>query len=207
MPLNSAMAMLGPAASAKRNRRRHARVQVRVLGRYMLSDRTEYPCQTVNMSPGGIALFAPVKGDVGERVVLYLDEIGRLEGQIVRMLPEGFAVRLNLPAAKREKLADQLTWLANQKDLGMAEDRRHERIEPINNMSAMTTPDGLTIAVKIVDVSISGAMIESEIVPEKGAIVTIGSTRGRVLREKGAGFALEFVRLMPADSFDEHIIL
>lgn len=207
MPLNSAMAMLGPAAAAKRNRRRHARVQVRVLGRYMLSDRTEYPCQTVNMSPGGIALFAPVKGDVGERVVLYLDEIGRLEGQIVRLLPEGFAVRLNLPAAKREKLADQLTWLANQKDLGLAEDRRHERLEPINNMTTMTTPDGLTIAVKIVDVSISGAMIESEIVPEKGAIVTIGSTRGRVLREKGAGFAMEFVRLLPAESFDEHIVL
>ena len=207
MPFNSAMAMLGPAASAKRNRRRHARVQVRVLGRYMLSDRTEYPCQTLNMSPGGIALFAPVKGDVGERVVLYLDEIGRLEGQIVRLLPEGFAVRLNLPAAKREKLADQLTWLANQKELGLAEDRRHERIEPINNMSTMTTPEGLTIAVKIIDVSISGAMIESEIVPEKGAIVTIGSTRGRVLREKGAGFAMEFVRLLPAESFDEHIIL
>jgi hypothetical protein len=201
------MAMLGPAASAKRNRRRHARVQVKVLGRYMLSDRTEYPCQTLNMSPGGIALFAPVKGDVGERVVLYLDEIGRLEGQIVRMLPEGFAVRLNLPAAKREKLADQLTWLANQKDLGLPEDRRHERLEPINKVTTMTTADGLTIAVKVVDVSISGAMIESEIIPEKGAIVTIGSTRGRVLREKGAGFAMEFVRLLPAESFDEHIIL
>lgn len=31
--------------------RRHQRVKVSLLGRYMLSDRREYPCQTVDMSP------------------------------------------------------------------------------------------------------------------------------------------------------------
>jgi hypothetical protein len=201
------MALLGPAAAAKRNRRRHARVQVRLLGRYMLEDRTEYPCQTINMSPGGIALFAPVRGGVGERVVLYLDEIGRLEGQIVRLITEGFAVRLNLPAAKREKLADQLTWLANHKELGLAEDRRHERIVPVNNVAMLTLPDGFRIEVEIVDVSLSGAMVKSEIVPEPGTVVTVGSTKGRVLRPKGEGFAMEFVRLLPAETFDETIVL
>ncbi len=33
--------------------RRHQRVRTELLGRYMLSDRREYPCQTVDMSPGG----------------------------------------------------------------------------------------------------------------------------------------------------------
>ena len=33
-------------------RRRHQRVKVNLLGRYMLADRREYPCQVVDMSPG-----------------------------------------------------------------------------------------------------------------------------------------------------------
>ena len=33
--------------------RRHQRVKVALLGRYMLSDRQEYPCQTIDVSPGG----------------------------------------------------------------------------------------------------------------------------------------------------------
>ncbi|RZK89277.1 MAG: PilZ domain-containing protein, partial [Methylobacterium sp.] len=42
--------------------RRHQRVPVSLLGRYMLSDRREYPCQTVDMSPGGVRLTCAVVG-------------------------------------------------------------------------------------------------------------------------------------------------
>jgi hypothetical protein len=37
-------------------RRRHQRVKVMLTGRFMREDRQEFPCQTVNMSPGGVAL-------------------------------------------------------------------------------------------------------------------------------------------------------
>ena len=46
-------------------RRRHQRVRVNLLGRYMLADRREFPCQVINMSPGGMALIAPISGEVG----------------------------------------------------------------------------------------------------------------------------------------------
>ena len=36
-------------------RRRFQRVRVNLLGRYMLADRREFPCQVANMSPGGMA--------------------------------------------------------------------------------------------------------------------------------------------------------
>jgi len=65
-------------------RRRHQRVRVNLLGRYMLADRREFPCQVVNMSPGGMALIAPVSGNVGDRVIAYVDHLGRLEGHIAR---------------------------------------------------------------------------------------------------------------------------
>jgi hypothetical protein len=52
-------------------RRRFQRVRVNLLGRYMLADRREYACQVVNMSPGGMALIAPVRGETSERVIAY----------------------------------------------------------------------------------------------------------------------------------------
>ncbi|HWX58870.1 PilZ domain-containing protein, partial [Bradyrhizobium sp.] len=45
-------------------RRRFQRVKVHLLGRYMLPDRREFPCQIINMSPGGLALLAPGIGNV-----------------------------------------------------------------------------------------------------------------------------------------------
>src|SRR5438309_3613984 len=92
-------------------RRRHQRVKVNLLGRYMLADRREFPCQVTDMSPGGMALIAPVSGKPGERVVAYVDHIGRLEGTIVRVYPNGFATTITATSRKRDKLAAQLTWL------------------------------------------------------------------------------------------------
>jgi hypothetical protein len=61
-------------------RRRFQRVRVDLLGRYMLPDRREFPCQVVNMSPGGMALIAPVVGQPGGRVIAYVDHLGRRKG-------------------------------------------------------------------------------------------------------------------------------
>ncbi len=120
-----------PKISAKpMERRRHARVKLALLGRYMLEDRREFPCQTNDVSVGGLSLTAPVRGVLGERVVAYFDALGRVEGTIIRHIDFGFVMTANMPASKREKLVNQLTWLANRKTLGLPEDRRHERIVP-----------------------------------------------------------------------------
>ncbi|MEY9442243.1 hypothetical protein ABIF14_009393 [Bradyrhizobium elkanii] len=95
-------------------RRRFQRVKVHLLGRYMLPDRREFPCQIINMSPGGLALLAPGIGNVGDRVIAYLDHIGRVEGRITRIIDNGFAMTIGATARKRDKLAAQLTWLANR---------------------------------------------------------------------------------------------
>ncbi len=111
-------------------RRRFQRVRVNLLGRYMLADRREYPCQVANMSPGGMAIIAPVSGQAGERVIAYIDHVGRLEGTITRLYQNGFAMTVAATARKRDKLAAQLTWLANRHILGLPEDRRHGRVVP-----------------------------------------------------------------------------
>ena len=123
---------------AAEERRRFQRVKVHLLGRYMLPDRREFPCQIINMSPGGLALLAPGIGNVGDRVIAYLDHIGRVEGRITRIIDNGFAMTVSATARKRDKLAAQLTWLANRDILNLPEDRRHDRIVPRNPIAVLT---------------------------------------------------------------------
>jgi PilZ domain len=186
-------------------RRRFQRVRVNLLGRYMLADRREYPCQVQDMSPGGMALVAPVAGKAGERVVAYVDHLGRLEGTIVRVYPTGFAMTIAATSRKRDKLAAQLTWLANRHILGLPEDRRHERIVPRNPRATMVTPDGTTVLVRIVDMSLSGAAVASDVKPPVGSVIWLGKTQARIVRVGDEGFAVEFTRLQHPDFLEENV--
>jgi hypothetical protein len=186
-------------------KRRFQRVRVNLLGRYMLADRREFPCQVVNMSPGGMALIAPVAGTPGERVIAYVDHLGRLEGHIARTFQNGFAMTIGATARKRDKLAAQLTWLANRHILGLPEDRRHGRIVPRNPSGRLIMPNGLNIGCRIIDVSESGAAVATDQRPAIGALVTLGKVQGRVVRHLEDGFAIEFTRLQHPDFLEEYV--
>jgi hypothetical protein len=188
-------------------RRRHQRVKVNLLGRYMLADRREFPCQVVNMSPGGIAMVAPVSGNPGERVIAYVDHLGRLEGKIARLLDTGFAMTVEATLRKRDKLAAQLTWLANRNILNLPEDRRHGRFIPRKAMARLILPNGNNVNCRIIDLSESGAAvaISPELRPVVGAMVTIGKATGRVVRHIEDGFAVEFTRLQHPDFIEENV--
>jgi hypothetical protein len=174
----------------KIERRRFQRVSVLLLGRYMLESQEEYPCQTVEMSPGDMRLVAPVKAKIGENVVVYLDEIGRFAGVATRQDETGFSMTMRISAAKRDKLADQLTWFANRHRLGVADDRRHERIiVPMMQRAIVRLPNGAEHLVKILDVSVSGVGVETDVRPPFGSEIFIGSRPVIVVRhfEKGIG--------------------
>ena len=106
---------------------------------------------------------------------------------------------------KRDKLAAQLTWLANRHILNLPEDRRHGRFTPRNPMARLILPNGLNVPCRIIDLSASGAAIKSDHRPEIGALVTIGKTTGRVVRHLEEGFAVEFTRLQHPDFVEESV--
>ncbi len=123
MPSAMALPLTKPRVVPRsEERRRQQRVKVNLLGRYMLADRREFPCQVIDMSPGGMAVVAPMVGAPGERVIAYVDHLGRLEGKITRLLDNGFAMSISATARKRDKLAAQLTWLANRQILNLPEE-------------------------------------------------------------------------------------
>ena len=168
------------------------RVRVSILGRYMLADRREFPCQVLEMSPGDAVVVAPVAGIAGERVIAYLDLIGRVEGTILEQVDGGFLMDVAASPRKRDKMAAQLTWLANKEVLNLPEDRRHERVVPAIRHSTVVLDDGRRYNCKIIDISLSGAAIELDVRPAMGTPVTLGRMRARVVRHFQNGVAVEF---------------
>lgn len=181
------------AARIETDRRRHRRVALSLLGRFMRANKQEYPCKLVDISVGGAAFVSPVGVADGERVVIYLDIIGGLEGKVVRQLPGGFAVEIIASQHKREKLAAQLTWLANRHEFEEADGRRHERIVPKRDEPSLQFEDGVTLPCKVLDVSISGALVKTEARPGLGSEVMLGKLRSRVVRHDKQGIALQFL--------------
>jgi PilZ domain len=180
-------------------------VKVHLLGRYMLPDRREFPCQVINMSPGGLALLGPGIGNVGDRVIAYLDHIGRVEGKVTRIIDNGFAMTVGATPRKRDKLAAQLTWLANRDILNLPEDRRHDRIVPRNPMVLLTLEDGVQMNGRIIDLSLSGAAIAAEKRPPLNSIVMLGRIQSRVVRHLEEGFALEFLHEQLAETLEDSV--
>ena len=186
-----------PVASSLRRERvqpatRFQRVKVSLLGRYMLSDRREFPCQVLEMSPGDATVIAPVAGIVGERVIGYIDHLGRIEGTVQAQVEGGFTMSIDATPRKRDKMAAQLTWLANKDLLNLPEDRRHERVVPDIRHSSVVLDDGRRYNCKIIDISLSGAAIELDVRPAMGTPVTLGRMRARVVRHFQNGVAVEF---------------
>ncbi len=195
-------AMAVDVAPTKAERRSFQRVRVKIYGRFMLEDRTEHACQVIDMSPGNVAFRADRIGQPGEKVIAYIDHIGRVEGVVTRTLQDGFAMTVIASDRKKEKLAAQLTWLANKHELDLPEDRRHERVAPRNPMSVLHLTDGRQYPCRIIDLSLSGAAIEIEVKPALGVQVMLGTMRGQIVRHFEDGVAIEFAVVQRPETLD-----
>ena len=189
-------------APSRAERRNFQRVRVKIYGRFMLEDRTEHAGQVVDMSPGNVAFRTDRSGAAGEKVIAYIDHIGRIEGVITRTLPDGFAMTVIASERKKDKLAAQLTWLANKHELDLPEDRRHERVAPRNPINVLQLIDGRQYPCRIIDLSLSGAAVEIEVKPAIGVQVTLGTMRGQVVRHFEDGVAVEFAVVQRPESLD-----
>jgi hypothetical protein len=181
-------------------RRKHRRVEVSLQGRFLREDKQEYACEVINMSAGGMAVRAAVTCEVGERIVAYLDHLGRIEGVVVREIDGEFAARIVASQIKRERIANLLTWLTNQKTLGLSEERRHERFVPRVSDTKLILPNGDVHSCRVIDISLSGASVAAGVKPGLETVVILGRMRGRVVRHHDQGFAIQFAELQDPDS-------
>ncbi|SEQ10590.1 PilZ domain-containing protein [Faunimonas pinastri] len=201
----SALPDLQIEVESNSERRSHQRVKISLLGRCMFADRQEFPCTVIDVSPGGAAFYSPHQGEVGERIVAYVDHIGRVEGTIVRQIESGFAIAFTASRIKRDKLADTLTWLANRHLLETPEERRQPRRVPRKTDAVLTLSDGTTHSCRIIDMSLTGAALATDLRPPRGAKIMIGKVGGRVVRHFDDGIAIEFMRAMSEGNAETEI--
>lgn len=181
------------------------RVSVSLEGRLMVPSEDEYVCLTVDMSPGDVRFICAARPLPGERIIAYIDHIGRIEGTVIKTTDDGFVISIVATERKREKLAAQLTWIANKHELGLPEDRRHDRLTPRQARNELTFDDGRKYSCRIIDLSLSGAAVDVDIRPELGTLVRLGSMRGRVVRHFIEGVAIEFTTLQSREALTEFL--
>jgi hypothetical protein len=186
--------------TAPLERRRHKRYFITLLGRFMRENKQEYPCKLRDISVGGAAIMSPVDLEIGERIVAYFDHIGGLEGSVVRTFDGGFAIELNATPYKREKIANQLVWLSNRSSNSELPQRRHDRFSVNDQQTTLRLDEGISIPVRVLDVSISGSSVETEARPPLGTEVILGKLRARVVRYHESGLGLQFIDIQNPDA-------
>lgn len=161
----------------------------------MRENKQEYSCLIVDMSAGGIAVNAQVIGEIGERIIIYAENIGRVEGEVVRIFQGGFALKIASSAYKREKTVNQLTWLINKDKLKFLDNRQHNRFIPRKLTTKITMADNTIHDCQILDMSLGGAAVRVEPMPSVGEAVILGLIAGQVIRHSDITIHIQFLEI------------
>ncbi len=167
-----------------------------MFGRYMLADKSEHVCQIRDLTPDNARFSGAQPAAIGEHIIAYIEQIGRVEGDVTAADGDSFFLMFTVPASKRDKIAAKLNWLQQHEEDGTPEQRRHTRHEPSNSNTVLTLPDGRSYDCEILDISLSGAAIKASVIPSIGTQVTLGKTSGTVTRIHECGVGIQFGQLL-----------
>jgi hypothetical protein len=153
-----------------------------------------FACRTSRVSPFRMMVDVPVVGKVGDRLSSYFRDFGRFEGHISEARGDSFLLELEMTRSMREDLANKLTWLEKkQKEPTIPDLRKDARIIPASPHSTLTMADGATHGCFVIDMSVSGIAVSSQLQPQIGTPLAVGACIGRVVRLLPVGFAIKFV--------------
>ena len=180
-------------ARAGAERRRFRRVKVDLPGRIFIpSDSREARCTVADLSPGGAAIACEVIPETGTQVVLYVDGFGRFEGVAARRDGYGFGVSFVCTPSKRERTAEQLILFLNKALVDDSLLRRHERSSQ-KGFAKFTRADGTITQCEVMDISVGGVSLKTDVKPPVGEFVLIAQMAGRVARHHPDGIGIAFV--------------
>lgn len=180
-------------ARSRADRRRYRRVRIDLPGKlFVPATSTEYACTVVDMSPGGASVAIEGELPVGTTVVLYANTFGRYEGEVARLDGPRLGLKFHSTAMKRERTAEQLTLFINKALLDDSVLRRDDRT-PTRGLTRFVRCDGQVVPCEVLDLSMSGISVKTDVRPAVGEFVLIGQLAGRVARHHESGLGIEFV--------------
>lgn len=169
------------------DRRKHHRVSLPLSARFLTEGGEERAALVVNISASGALLRTKEPPNFGETVVLYVDNLGRFPGRVIRTGARSFAVSYGRKRQKLAKTADNLTELVNTGR--RASDRRQAPRIRSDAPAQVFFEDGRVEDCAILDISLTGASIEIAPRPTLGTNLILGQMKAKVVRrhEKGVG--------------------
>lgn len=177
-----------------RGERRHfRRVPIDKPGKLFLPKTAqELGCMVDDISPGGAEIKCDFALKRGERVVLYVDDVGRFEGSIARTEGVVCGICFSSTALKRERTAELLTIYLNRNVVDTSNLRRHERVT-VSGTIGITRAGGAVVACEVRDVSLSGLSLVTDSRLPLGEFVLVGHLAAHVVRHTAEGFGVEFL--------------
>jgi len=178
-------------------RRRHPRIALSSPGRFMAEDGSEHTCTVRDISLVGLGIMSDRQVTPGEHIIIYLDDLGRFEGLVVRVFEGGFAIETSLTGPRRDRVAERLEAIARgEKDRNVTRRAfaRHSPAEAgLEEGSLLTLADGSARPCRIIDMSLGGAQVALEQRPPIGTGVSIGRMKGQVVRHTEEGIGIQFL--------------
>ena len=177
-------------------RREFPRLKARMPARLLVNNETSGKGTLFDLSAGGVGVLTALQVAVGDHVVMHLEGGARLEGTVMRLLADGFGVELTMSAAKRSRLIDALEPMVESVEeiVELPMNRRvAERVAGLRMETECHTEDGV-LECRIVDMSLTGAAIETNSEIKIGSVITIGQTQGKVVRRYGKTYGIHFDR-------------
>ena len=187
--------------------RRYRRMALDLPVKVVVNGIDEYEGRLLNISPGDLAVKVEADVVAGDAVVLYIETLDVIEGRIVRSLPDGFAVSFLLSRRRRALLTEQLMLKTNP---GMTDGLDDRRQTPRHNAGdqrmVCRLPDGASLFVRVIDMSVDGIAVEAPRKPSVGTAIHVGRMAGIVVRHTPRGFVVVYERQRKDDATQLRVV-
>ncbi len=188
--LHSSLQSLVDEAQRSADRRMTRRIALPLRARFLTMDKKEHRARILNISPYGALVRALPGTKQGEKIILYVDKIGRFTGEIIRIERDGFAIKFDQNKKRARRIADMLTWLVNDGEESFNR-RRAQRIKQNKNAIAVLE-DARNVPCRILDISMTGASLAIKPRPAIGQKITVGRMQAIVMRHHENGVGVKF---------------
>jgi PilZ domain len=164
-------------------------------------------CRSTRVSPYRMIVDVPVVGRIGDRITSHFGEFGEFEGSVSDTRNGSILLELEMTPERRQWMADKLAWLEKTRQDPQIQDARQDaRFVPQASHTTLTMADGKVSTCFIIDMSATGVAVSSEVQPEIGTPLAVGSLVGRVVRIFETGFAIKFVEKQALNDLSRLII-
>jgi hypothetical protein len=160
------------------------------------------PCKIESLSASAMRIVTDEVVPLMQPVWIDLEGFGPIRATVEAVREDGFICQNVLNEPARRRLNVWVAWLTRVRRGVDADKRSFLRTRPHDSRTTVAFEDGQVIAVRLQNISRSGAAVLSDHVALPGTPVMVGRVPGKVVRTFTGGFAVSFDRVLETTETD-----